>query len=119
MIVDGALKLKLDSFQTGIGLRDRHMKEKYLEAGKFPEATLTLAKQTLPKNGSAPFEGELELHGVKKKVSGTAELLDGGKAVKASFPVSLKDYAITAPSFAGISVADQVNVETELKLGVN
>src|SRR5215472_13064147 len=30
----------LASLQTGIGLRDRHMREKYLQVDKFPDAVL-------------------------------------------------------------------------------
>lgn len=116
--ISGVLDLKLDSFQTGISLRDSHMKEKYLEVSKFPEASLTLPKQLLPKGATAPFEGELMLHGVKHAVKGAAELSkDGAGAlvVKANFPVKLQDHGISIPSFAGISVANEVAVEAEFK----
>lgn len=118
--VSGALKIKLDSLTTGLSLRDSHMKDKYLEAGKYPEALLTLSKQTLPKSGTGPFEGELVLHGVKQKVSGTAEarLENGVATVKASFPVKLQDFGIPIPSFAGVSVANDVRVETDFSATV-
>src|SRR4051812_12504401 len=35
--------LKLDSLKTGIDLRDEHMKKKYFETDKYPEAVLTQA----------------------------------------------------------------------------
>ena len=45
-VVDGSLsgtaKVKLDGFDTGIELRNRHMKEKYLETGKYPETAVKL-----------------------------------------------------------------------------
>ena len=115
--VSGQLKIKLDSLTTGLSLRDSHMKEKYLEAGKYPEALLILSKQSLPKSGPGPFEGELVLHGVKHRVSGIAEakLEDGGASVKASFPVKLEEHGIAKPSFAGISVNNEVAVETEFR----
>lgn len=116
--VSGVFDLKLDTFTTGISLRDSHMKNKYLEVEKFPEASLTLPKQVLPKSGAAPFEGELTLHGVKHAVKGSAELqkdANGGLIVKANFPVKLQDHAIAIPSFAGISVANEVGVETEFR----
>ncbi len=116
--VSGSLKIKLDTFSTGIALRDSHMKGKYLEAEKYPEALLLLSKQALPKNGAGPFEGELVLHGMKHKVTGMAEIKPegAGSFVKASFPVRLQDHGIVAPSFAGISVADEVSVETQFLL---
>src|SRR5438046_2728106 len=36
--VTGTAKLALDMLDTGIDLRNKHMKEKYLETGKFPTA---------------------------------------------------------------------------------
>src|SRR5262245_17940595 len=42
--VSGQVSFRLDSLQTGIALRDKHMKEKYLESEKFPEATLQITK---------------------------------------------------------------------------
>lgn len=115
--VSGNLKIKLDTFTTGLSLRDSHMKEKYLEAGKYPEALLILSKQSLPRGGAGSFEGELVLHGVKHKVAGQAEvkLEKGGAHVKASFPVSLENHGIQKPSFAGVSVANDVQVETEFR----
>ncbi len=113
----GQLKLKMDTLTTGLSLRDSHMKDKYLETGKFPEAMLILSKQSLPKTGSGPFEGDLILHGIKHKVSGTAEAkLEGGVAsIKAGFPVKLEDHGITIPTFAGVSVANEVAIETEFQ----
>lgn len=117
--VSGSLRIKLDSFKTGIAMRDTHMKEKYLEAGKYPEALLILSKQSLPASGSGAFEGELVLHAVKHKVSGKAEIKkgEGGfTTVMASFPVKLQDHGIEIPTFAGISVANEVAVETEIQM---
>jgi polyisoprenoid-binding protein YceI len=115
--VSGSLKMKLDTFTTGLSLRDSHMKNNYLEVSKFPEAQLTLSKQALPKSGSGPFEGHLVLHGVPKKITGTAETkLENGKAqIKASFKLKLTDHGIAQPSFAGVTVADEVSVETDFQ----
>lgn len=115
--ISGNLKIKLETLSTGLSLRDSHMKDKYLEAGKFPEALLILSKQSLPRSGAGSFEGELVLRGVKHKVSGTAEAVmeAGGARVKASFPVRLEDHGIPKPSFAGITVANEVAVETEFQ----
>jgi polyisoprenoid-binding protein YceI len=95
------------------------MKEKYLEAGKYPEALLIIPKQKLAKGSAAPFEGELVMHGTKQKISGKAEIAtgEGGKkTVKASFRLKLEDHGIEIPKFAGISVANEVSVETDLEL---
>ena len=59
--------------QTGIALRDRHMKEKYLEEGKFPKAQLHVERSrlTVPASGkqlNSEADGQLTLHGVTQKV---------------------------------------------------
>lgn len=43
--LEGEISANLDVFQTGISLRDHHMKEKYLETGKpgFSSAVLKLS----------------------------------------------------------------------------
>src|SRR5262245_42355900 len=39
----GSLSVDLGTLKTGIALRDRHMKEEYLQVDRYPQATLTLA----------------------------------------------------------------------------
>ena len=119
--VSGVLALNLESLDTGIGMRTHHMKEKYLEVGKFPQAKLTLnnlplaAADTTAKDFSldkVPFTGILSLHGVNKPVSGLARIERKGANLhlNAEFPLKISDYGIEIPSFAGITVADEVDV---------
>jgi polyisoprenoid-binding protein YceI len=123
--VTGAVSFKLDSLDTGIGMRNEHMKKRYLETDKFPEAKLTLTELALPANYSAadfsasdvPFKGTLSLHGVDKPVAGTAKLSRSGGdlAIDARFALKIDDFAIKIPSFAGITMATDVNCEVEDK----
>lgn len=118
--VTGNVTIDLKTLVTGIDTRDKHMKEKYLEVEKFPTATLTITQLKLPKSldaqGNAmtavPFQGTLKLHGVEKPVSGTFDLTGSGvsPSIAAKFALKLSDYGITIPSFAGITIADDVNV---------
>jgi len=48
------ITVPLANLSTGIGLRDHHMKEKYLEVPKYPAATLTIARNAL----KFPHDGE-------------------------------------------------------------
>src|SRR5579863_3203967 len=41
------ITVPLANLTTGISLRDRHMRDKYLEVQKFPTATLTVARSAL------------------------------------------------------------------------
>ncbi len=68
--IDGTLAVDLRTLQTGIGLRDNHMREGYLEVQKgdgFEAATLDKIQldgidQAVPV-GKVSFRGTLSLHG--------------------------------------------------------
>jgi polyisoprenoid-binding protein YceI len=120
----GEMSFDLNSLDTGITLRDKHMKEKYLETGKFPTAVLKLESFALPKDATAarfatpgiPFTGKLTLHGIERPVSGTADLSRDGETASAlaSFKIKLTDYGVDIPKFAGITVAEDVDVKVDL-----
>jgi polyisoprenoid-binding protein YceI len=124
----GRVSFDLAVLDTGIGLRNRHMKEEYLETGRFPEAVLTLTRVDL--QGMAgepafsgrriPFEGVLELHGVSRPVAGEAQLTRDGSGVKveAAFGVRTTDFGIRTPSYLGITVAEEVKVKVRFSAPV-
>jgi polyisoprenoid-binding protein YceI len=118
--VDGSLAVNLRTLDTGISLRNEHLRENYLEVGKgagFDTATLS----DIDLNGFNPdapsgkgsFTGLLSLHGVSKAVTGAVDIRQSGAGlrVKASFPVQLSDYSIRTPRYLGIGVKDTVQVE--------
>lgn len=116
---DGSLAVDLRTLDTGIALRNDHLKEKYLEVDKgagYEQAVLSdVVLQGL--NADAPagkgsFTGSLMLHGVKKTVTGPAEIRQAGTGwrVRASFPVNLPDYNIDKPRYLGVGVKDTVQV---------
>jgi len=121
----GALSLSLDGLDTGIELRNHHMKEKYLETKTFPQATLYPLNIGIPKEkmltdfevSGAAFTGNLLLHGVEKPVAGKVSLKRTGPTLTgdASFQIKLSDFGIAVPSFMGITVADTVDVTTSFK----
>lgn len=117
---EGSLAVDLRTLDTGIGLRNDHLRENYLEVGNGPGFdTATLSEIDLtgfeadPPEGKGSFTGVLSLHGVKKRVTGEVDVRQagGGLRVKASFPVQLADYSIRKPRYLGIGVKDTVHVE--------
>lgn len=122
--VKGSAVVLLDEFDTGIELRNRHMKEKYLETAKWPTAELVVTKMTLPENcrdsdcesSKNPLEGTLSLHGVKKTLSGIANVKKRGNELEADFDFKfpLSDFGIETPTFMGISVTQDVAVTVGL-----
>jgi polyisoprenoid-binding protein YceI len=120
----GNLTFDLESLDTGIGMRNEHMKKKYLETGKFKEATLVISALAVPValqsgNGKAegvPFEGTLSLHGVQKPVTGVAKLERAGDQFKvdADFGVKTADFGISTPSFAGVTMGEDVKIQVQM-----
>lgn len=116
---DGSLAVDLRTIDTGIALRNDHLKEKYLEVDKaasYQQAVLSdVVLQGLnvdAPTGKGSFTGSLMLHGVKKTVTGPAEIRQAGTGwlVRASFPVNLPDYNIDKPRYLGVGVKDTVQV---------
>jgi len=116
--VRGALKVELQTLETGIGIRDRHMKNNYLEVEKGPGfATATIEDIRVEKlEGKTVFTAMLSLHGQKKKVSGAAELQqkDGKIRVQAQFPVKVSEFEIPAPTYLGVGVRDEIQIKVSL-----
>ncbi len=119
----GSLSVDLRTLDTGIGLRNEHMKEQYLEVGKgagFDTAMLSDVRLAgaLPSSfqGRTTFTGELLLHGVTKTVTGPAEVRREGSSIRveASFPVVLAEYGIPKPQYLGVGVRDEVKVKVSL-----
>lgn len=118
--LDGSLAVDLRTIDTGISLRNDHLREQYLEVDKgagydkavLSEVALNGLNPEAPE-GKGSFSGSLMLHGVKKTVSGPAEVRKAGAGlrVKASFPVNLPDYNIPEPRYLGVGVRNTVQVE--------
>jgi polyisoprenoid-binding protein YceI len=116
--LNAEFKFSLESLDTGIALRNRHMKEKYLEIQRYPEAHLTIQDLNLTLGSPIDFEGTLTLHGVKRVVQGklnltqTVEHLTG----EGQFEIMLTEFGIDIPSFAGITVSEKVSLLVPLKV---
>jgi polyisoprenoid-binding protein YceI len=97
------IKVPMNSLKTGIELRDKHMKEKYIETAKFPDAELI---EATGKGGKG--RGKLKFHGVEKEVTGTYKIV--GKEMEAEFPIKLSEFGITGIKYMGVGVKDDVKV---------
>jgi polyisoprenoid-binding protein YceI len=116
---DGTLAVDLRTLETGIALRNAHLRETYLEVDKpgYDEAILSEIdlKGLTPDapQGKGSFTGSMTLHGVKKPVAGPVVLRQagGGLEVRASFPITLSDYNIAEPRYLGVGVKSVVQVQ--------
>jgi polyisoprenoid-binding protein YceI len=110
----------LRTLDTGISLRNTHLRDNYLEVNKGPgydqatvsEIDLKGLNPDAPQ-GKGSFTGALTLHGVKKAVTGPVDVRQagGGLQIKASFPINLSDYSIAAPRYMGVGVKNTVQVQ--------
>jgi len=117
----GKFEVDLDQFDTGIDLRNRHMKEKYLETAKFPKAALELESVELAKDwrpgtdiADAKFKGRLTLKGVNKPIEGRLKVTGPAMATEADFSLSLREFPLGVPSYMGVTVADAVNIHVAI-----
>jgi hypothetical protein len=94
----GALEVDLTTLDTGIELRDTHLRDTYLEVDRgqnFARAVLSAialdGADPRTFEGKTAFRATLRLHGVERSVSGVAELArtPDGIDVVAHFPVAL------------------------------
>jgi len=117
------VKVPLDNLKTGIGLRDRHMKEKYLEVDRYPDAELSVPHSALrfPGDGStleASAIGRLSLHGVTRNVHFRYKAKHNGRVyrVEGLLHVNMHDYNIRVPSYLGITVKPNVAVKVAFQV---
>ena len=118
--LDGSIAVDLRTLDTGISLRNEHLREKYLETDHgagyetavLSQIALTGVNIGTPE-GKGSFTGSLTLHGVTKTVAGPVEIRGAGAGlrVRASFPVHLADYNIAEPRYLGVGVKDDVQVD--------
>ena len=117
---DGSFAVDLRTLDTGISLRNEHLRKAYLEVDKgsgydtatVSEIDLKGLNRDAPE-GKGSFTGALTVHGVTKPVTGAVEVhqAGAGRRVKASFPVNLSDYSIREPRYLGVGVKNTVRVE--------
>lgn len=115
----------LNTVQTGIGLRDRHMRENYLETKKYPFAEFTGKIESLPamtegQSREVIAKGKFKIHGVEREISVPGKLtLVSNTEIKleAQFKVLLSDYKIDIPSvvFYELSEEQVVTIKATLK----
>lgn len=124
--INGDIYVDLQSLNTGLSLRDEHMKNKYLQTNTYQKAKMNLSGVTLPAELNSinsnikdqKFSALLSLHGIDKPIEGQYSLTPEEKKVKivAKFSLKLSEFGIDIPSYAGVKIADTVDVETNFEV---
>jgi polyisoprenoid-binding protein YceI len=115
------ITVPLANIDTGVSLRNDHTK-KALEADKFPDVKLAVARSALkfPAAGaeaSGDAKGKMTLHGQTKDVTfHYAAKLDGDTySVSGSTKVDMNDFGVTPPSYLGVTVKPDVDINTSFQ----
>lgn len=112
-------EVDLNSLDTGIGLRNRHMRENYLETDKFPfthfSGKLTRAEAVKEGEYAVTAEGTMFIHGVEKPltVDGTMMATETGYRIQAKFITPLTDYNIEVPQLMFFKIDENMQLELD------
>ncbi|MFQ5536845.1 MAG: YceI family protein [Gemmatimonadota bacterium] len=120
-------EVDLASLDTGIGLRNRHMRDNYLEVEKFPYATYEARILSVAEGSGGSgregyrviSQGDLSIHGVTRRVRipcDTEPEDASGFAVRCAFQVLLSDYEIEIPRVMFLKLANEIRLEVEMHL---
>ncbi len=117
-------EVNLASFDSGIGKRDRDMRE-VLDTDQWPKAvyrgeiTELAAVDTSVTAFRARTRGTLSLHGVEREIGvpGLIVMQEERSRVEAAFSLKLADYGIEAPSLAAfVKVSQEIDLEVSVSL---
>jgi polyisoprenoid-binding protein YceI len=114
----------LDSIDTGVGLRNSHMREKYLETEKYPKAIFNgkLVGWIIDKADSSRFlvstDGTMSIHGVERPLSFSGYLteIEDGYHAQYFFSLNIKDFDIDKPRFLLVSMDETVRLKLDFYL---
>src|SRR2546426_1920369 len=110
------LTVDMASLDTGVALRNREMRELYLETSKFPTATFKSVGVAAPESigNNQPTEikvtGDFTLHGVTRRMTIPVRVVlipDGRIHVTSMFSVKLPEFGINVPKNILVTVEDQ------------
>lgn len=118
-------EVDLNSVETGVGKRDRDMREDVLETDKWPKTSFRGSINKVDKKSDTSNEyvvssiGKMFIHGHEKEMEIKANISISGSVmnVVCDFSVFLKDYEIEAPSLlAFIKVAEEIKLSLNFQL---
>lgn len=116
------LEVELASLDTGIGLRNRHMRDNYLEVEDHPYATFGGFIEGTSAEGDGTLRvvatGSLGIHGREqdRSIPCTVEPLAEGYRIRCGFQVLLSDFDIEIPQVMFLKLANEIELELDFAL---
>jgi polyisoprenoid-binding protein YceI len=115
--------INMDTLDTGNGLRNKEMRERYLETNKFGTATF----KSVSVSGPAPIAanqpadinvtGDLTIHGVTKRMTIPVRVVllpEGRVHATTSYKIRMPDFGINVPHNILVTVNDEVQVRLDV-----
>lgn len=123
-LTDSKLYFEVDltTLDTGIDLRNRHMRDNYLETDQyrytFFEGTFDEIKKEDDNKYNVDVTGKLFIHGVTKEITvkGSLEKNNDGFFVESNFSVSLSDYKIDIPQIMFMKIDEEMKLQVKFYL---
>ena len=110
-------EVDLASLDTGIGMRDRQMRNSYLEVDRYPYAafggTIEQVVSLPGKMFQVTTQGILGIHGIEQERALTCNLatVNEGYRVNCSFSVFLSDHDIEIPKLMFLKLNNEIRME--------
>lgn len=114
-------EVDLRTVDTGIGLRNRHMREDYLHTDKYPYAKFNGRIVTVKSSNNSydvNVKGKMGIHGVKHamNIKGVITQTDNGVRVHTEFDVNLTDHNIEVPKFMFLKIDETMQLVVDFHL---
>ena len=115
-------EVDLGALDTGIDMRNHHMRENYLHTEKYPYAGYKGRIVKSAKQGSREFlvevEGVMTIHGANKPLAVTGRVGVNGDRYRltCTFPLGLRDFGIEIPSLMGMKVGEILTMDLDIAL---
>ncbi|MBN2412820.1 YceI family protein [candidate division KSB1 bacterium] len=116
-------QVDLNTIDTGIELRNRHMRENYLETEKFQYAIYkgnVTSVDTLNDGETLNVivKGMFNLHGIDQQYEIAGSVSKEGKTLKVSsdFEISLSGHKITIPKLMFLKISEIIHIELDFYL---
>ncbi|HKO54981.1 MAG TPA: YceI family protein [Thermoanaerobaculia bacterium] len=128
------ISIDLASLDTGIAMRNEHLRERYLAAEKFPAATFKSVSVSGPKSilPNQPIEvsvtGDMTLHGVTRRITvpvrvvviPESELTRSSRGpgdwihATTTFPIKLTDFGIAVPEKMLMKLSNEISIKVDV-----
>jgi polyisoprenoid-binding protein YceI len=114
-------EVDLRTLDTGIGLRNRHMRENYLETDKYPMARYKgRIVKAVPQGQyvAVSVDGKMFIHGMTQPLGVQGKLFpeQDGYRVQATSAIKLSDYKIPIPQLMFMKISDDIRLSLDFHL---